>query len=82
MIPNHPTHPDLEYAPLQDMSSKYSDLLARVAAGTKSYGERLSESRELDNFLMRRDREGIKEEFPVTDKVRSRWHERSPVQYI
>lgn len=55
-----------------DCSTKYSDLMARVVGGTKSFGERLAGSRELDNFFLRRERDAIKAEYPVGDKVRGR----------
>lgn len=54
---------------LQDVSDKYRDLVALVARGTQTYGERLAGCAAVDGLLLCRDREKIKDMFPPSEQV-------------
>jgi hypothetical protein len=56
--------------PPQDISTKYSELVKAVGRGAISYGERMASVAETDGFLMARDKDQIRDSFPVTEKVR------------
>lgn len=52
----------------EDVSTKYNDLVDAVSFGTESYGQRLAGSAELNAFLLRRDKDKVEAEFPITEK--------------
>lgn len=52
----------------EDVSDKYRDLVALVARGTQTYGERLAGCAAVDGLLLCRDRQKIKDMFPPSEQ--------------
>lgn len=55
---------------VQDVSPKYNALMNLVSRGTKTYGERLSECAAMDNVLLRRSKQELRDMFPPSEQVR------------
>lgn len=51
----------------EGVAPAYSELLSAVSAGPKTLGERISESPAFGTFLLKREAEAAKGDFPVTD---------------
>lgn len=49
------------------MSSKYADIMHQVSLGKKTFAETLMEHSEFDSFLLRREKEKLREDFPATE---------------
>ena len=55
---------------LQDVSEKYNDLVDLVSRGKETYGERLAGTAAMDNWLLCREKQKVKDMFPPTEEVR------------
>mmetsp|Transcript_33238 Transcript_33238/g.73506 ORF Transcript_33238/g.73506 Transcript_33238/m.73506 type:complete len:629 (+) Transcript_33238:92-1978(+) len=51
----------------EGVSPQYSELLSAVAAGPKTLGERIAESPAFSTFLLKREAEAVKGDFPASD---------------
>eukprot|EP00877_Chromochloris_zofingiensis_P014847 jgi/Chrzof1/9616/Cz04g09240.t1 len=52
----------------EDVSDKYDKLIELVARGPVPYGERLASCAAMDNFLLRRDKQKVLEQFPPSNE--------------
>ncbi|GFR50416.1 hypothetical protein Agub_g12633 [Astrephomene gubernaculifera] len=70
--------PELAAVPLKDidgqlaskfelLAPQYADLLQAATSGSKTLAERMSHHPALDSFLLKREKEAIKEDFPVSE---------------